>query len=100
MLYRNTPDAQFDFDYYVNTHLVDFKRRMSEFSLSSFEVQKCISTMRGDPPDYLCITHLDFDDRDRMTAGFAKHGTELKAAFAEYTNVQPEITVCKIASSG
>ena len=100
MLYRDGPDARFDFDYYVNTHMADFKRRMGPFGLTSFEVQKCISTIRGDAPSYLCITHLDFEDRERMDEGFAQHGPEMQSDFANYTNVQPEIIVCDIAGRG
>ena len=100
MLYRAAPDGRFDFDYYVNTHMVDFKRRMGPFGLTLFEVQNCLGTLRGDAADYLCITHLDFEDRERMDAGFAKHGSEMQADFDNYTNVQPEIIVCDIAGRG
>ena len=100
MLYRDAPNARFDFDYYVDTHMVDFKQRMAPFGLISFEVQNCISTIRGDAPDCLCITHLDFEDRERMDAGFAQHGAEMRADFDNYTNVQPDIIVCDIAGRG
>ena len=97
-LYRNSPEARFDFDYYLKTHMKLSKDRLTDYGMLSYEVEKCLRTMNGDEPDYVCITHADFENMDGLSKGLDAHGNELMADISNYTNVDPEIEVCEVVA--
>ncbi len=58
------------------------------------EVEKCVQTM--DEPDYVCVTHLDFENMDGLSKGLEAHGSKLMADISNTTNVEPEVEVCEV----
>ena len=60
VLYPNKPDAKFDFDYYVGTHVPLFKQRMEPFGLLRVEIDKGVPGPAPDSPPpfvaaFLCV---------------------------------------------
>ena len=90
--YANEKHSRFDFDYYMNTHLPMGNQLLKDYGLVHWEVDRGQVNSRGEAPAFLCITRLYFADAERMTAGFAAHGAELKADIGNYTNVDPVFT--------
>lgn len=97
MLYPAGKGSHFDFVYYIKEHLPLSERLLARHGFLSYEVQRCTGTLRGDPPAFLCITHLDFTSMQDFQDGMACHGDELRADFARYTNVTPMATVSELA---
>ena len=97
--YKNGSDAQFDFEYYLKSHMRLSKELLGEFGMLSFEIERCLQTMAGDVPDYVCMTHVDFDDKERLLEGLEKHGDELQEDFPNYTNIEPEVQICEVYST-
>ena len=94
--YRNIPDGRFDFEYYLDSHMALSQELLGEFGMKSYEIEKCLQTMAGGQPDYVCVTHVDFEDKDRLLAGIERHGTTLQADFPNYTNIEPEVQICEV----
>jgi len=97
--YKNGSDAQFNFEYYLESHMRLSKELLGEFGMLSFEIERCLQTMTGDVPDYVCITHVDFDDKERLLEGLERHGAELQEDFPNYTNIEPEVQICEVYST-
>ena len=93
--YANAKHSRFDFDYYLNTHLPLGNRLLQDYGLVHWEVDRGQVNARGEAPTFLCITRLYFADAERMGAGFAAHGAELKADMGNYTNVEPVFTLAE-----
>lgn len=91
--YTNAEGANFNFDYYLNTHLPMADDLLSEYGLLKTEVGKGIKNSRGELPAYTCITQLHFSNIDQMTMGFSSHGAQLKADIKNYTNIDPVFTL-------
>lgn len=47
-LYRDKLDSEFDFDYYVNTHMPLVKKRLADFGMGDFEVERGIEAADGE----------------------------------------------------
>ena len=100
MLYPASNDSRFDFDYYLDTHLPLSERLLADYGFTGYTIQRCVSDARGNPPAYLCITHLNFRSLEDFQKGMAEHGQELREDFSHYTNVAPVATVCELVSPG
>ena len=100
LVYRRKEGGRFDFDYFVNHHVEMSRRILSDCGLLSIEVEKCIKTLDGKDPDFICISHVDFENEAGLTKVLEAHGDEMMADFINYTNIDPEIHVCEILTSG
>jgi uncharacterized protein (TIGR02118 family) len=100
LLYRDSEGAHFDFDYYVNNHVPMSRRLLSDCEVSSIEVQKCLRTLDSGKPKVVCIAHVDFETEDGLNKALKVHGATLMADFPNYTNIDPEIYICGVLTSG
>ena len=99
VLYKNMPDSEFDFDYYVNTHMPLSKKRLADFGMGDFEVERGIEAADGEAAPYICVMHAELATIDGFKRGFEKHGEELSADVPNYTNIAPEIQISEIVKS-
>ena len=99
VLYKNMPDSEFDFDYYVNTHMPLAKKRLADFGMGDFEVERGIEAADGEAAPYICVMHAELATIDGFRRGFEKHGEELSADVPNYTNITPEIQISEIVKS-
>jgi len=100
LVYKHSEDAHFDFDYYVNHHVEMSRRLLSDCGLSSIEVEKCTRTLDGGKPNVVCIAHVDFENEGGLSKALEVHGAALMADFPNYTNIEPDIYVCEVLTSG
>jgi uncharacterized protein (TIGR02118 family) len=100
LIYKRTDDSFFDFDYYVNHHISMSRRLLSDCGLTSIEVEKCVRTLDGGASDIVCICHVDFESEESLSKALKVHGEEMMADFPNYTNIDPEIYVCGVLTSG
>ncbi|MEM7173016.1 MAG: EthD family reductase [Pseudomonadota bacterium] len=100
LLYQKSKGTRFDFDYYVNHHVTMSRRLLADCGLRSIEVEKVASLMDGSPSDLHCITHVDFEDEACLTKALTLHGEEMMADFVNYTDIEPEIHICEVLTTG
>jgi uncharacterized protein (TIGR02118 family) len=100
LLYRYSEGAHLDFDYYVNRHVAMTRRLLSDCGLLSIEVERCTRTLEGGQPDVACVTHLDLERESDLSKLLDKHAATLMADVPNYTNIQPEIYVCEVLTTG
>ena len=95
-LYREIPNSEFDFDYYMNTHMPLVKKRLAEFGMGDYEVERGLEAADGEAAPYVCIVHIEFPTVDDFKRGFERHGEELGADVPNYTNIAPEMQISEI----
>jgi len=100
LVYKDSEEAHFDFEYYVQHHVAMSRRLLSDCGLLSIEVEKCTRMLSGEKPDVVCITHLDLERESDLSKALEIHGAALMADFPNYTNIQPEIYVCEVLTTG
>ena len=98
--YPTADSSFFDFDYYLSMHLPMAEKLLQDFGLQSFEVQRCMATIGGDDPQFLCITQLEFSSLEELREGMQEHGDELSADFSRYTDSKPVATVTEVLGAG
>ena len=99
VLYPANPAGTFDFDYYLNTHMPLSAELLQEYGLLRYEVDRCVSSISGDAPAFLCITRLEFSSLEQLQTGMRIHGPVLRQDFSRYTNITPVATVCSAAGA-
>jgi len=100
LVYRDSENAHFDFDYYVNRHVEMSRRVLADCGLKSIEVQQCLRTPDGAKPGVICISHVDFESEEGLSKALQVHAAALEVDFPNYTNIDPEMYVCRILTSG
>ena len=100
LIYRMSETSHFDFDYYVDHHVALSRRLLADCGLLSIEVEKVLRRLDGEPSDIVCITHVDFEDEAGLNQALERHGGEMMADFPNYTDIAPEIQVCRILTTG
>ena len=89
VMYANEDGAQFDFDYYRDTHMVMVKEHLGPHGLLKTGIEKGVSGEAGAKAPYICIGSLYFDSADQYEKGVAAIGTVLRDDIPKFTNVTP-----------
>ena len=98
VMYPNQPDATFDTDYYLTSHLA-LVRRLLGSTLKRGAVDLGVTTPGASSP-YLVIGHLTFESMEAYEAAMAAHGDTLRADIPNYTNLQPVFQLSEVVISG
>ena len=103
ILYPQSPEARFDMDYYLGTHMP-----MSIGKLSAHPGYRGVSVERGVaapqsglPPAYVAVCSYLFNSADDFVAAFIPHADVLQADIARYTTIAPvvQFSTVEIAES-
>lgn len=98
VLYPKTSDSTFDMDYYLNKHTPMVIDRLMPLGMVRLEVDEGLGGLGPDqPPAYIAIAYLIFGNIEALQNGLAAHGAEIMGDIANYTNVQPQIQINRIA---
>ena len=95
-IYKNSDDATFDFDYYLNKHMKLSSDRLRNFGLIGYQVEKGVEALDGTRPDYICITRVDFSRIEDLRAGLEQHAEELMSDIPSYTNIEPHVQISEV----
>jgi len=100
-IYPKKDGYEFDFDYYLNTHMP-----MSIERLSGAKGFKGVSVERGieieEPPiksSYVAMCHYYFESLEDFMAAFMPHAEELQGDIVNYTNIEPTIQINQVEMS-
>jgi uncharacterized protein (TIGR02118 family) len=99
VLYPKTADSRFDLDYYVNSHLPMVKERLAPLGLLRIGCDEGLAGLApNEPATHAVIGYLVFHSVEDLQKGLAAHGQEIMADIPNYTNVQPQIQINRIAA--
>ncbi len=91
--YANSPEARFDFDYYVQRHFPMVMERLAAYGALRFEVERGLAMNDGTSAQFIAIGSIWFNDMDGLQRGLAAHGAEILGDAANYTNLTPLIQI-------
>ena len=96
VLYPNTDSANFDMDYYCNSHMPMVKEKLGA-SCKSIAVEGGLGGGAPDsPPPYVAMGHLYFDTVDDFQSAFGPHAEAIMGDIPNYTNVDPVLQVSQV----
>lgn len=100
-IYPTKEGGEFDFDYYLNTHMP-----LSIERLSGAKGFRGVSVERGiqlDEPQiessFVAMCHYYFDTLEDFMAAFMPHADELQGDIKNYTNIEPVIQINEVKIS-
>ena len=91
VLYPSGADARFDQTYYLQKHIPLLKSRWQGMGLNAVQVLRGASAAGGGTAPYQVVTLLSFASHQDFQNCVAKHGKEIFADVANFTNVQPVV---------
>src|SRR5262245_52315728 len=98
VMYPNTPNARFDYDYYLNQHMPLVEKRMGKY-LKSYSIEKGVSgAAPGQSAAYVVVCRLVCESIQDFQAGFGPHVKEIQGDMAKYTDIVPTIQFNEIVA--
>ena len=92
VLYPNELGKKFDFDYYINRHMVMVRKRLEPHGLIRCEVDKA-----ADPTSpFIAAGHLYFNSLEDFRNCFFAHAGEFASDMLNYTDIPPQIQISEI----
>lgn len=92
VMYPNEQGKKFDFDYYVNKHIVLAHRLLDPAGLVRSEVDKAADASSP----YVAVGHLYFNSMEEFQNGFFVHAAEFGEDLANYTDTVPQMQISEI----
>ena len=96
VMYPNTADGRFDFDYWAKTHFPLVGRELGEALKGAAADRGLGGPAPGSPATYVAIAHLLFDSVEAFQAAFAQHGAAIMGDLPNYTNLTPIIQISEV----
>lgn len=96
VLYPNTADVRFDFDYYKNSHATLIMRLYGK-GIAKYELRKGLAGPDGGKPPYVATVNFWIGDQKAFDDAQAKHTQALIDDVPNFTNVQPTIQFDEVA---
>jgi uncharacterized protein (TIGR02118 family) len=97
VMYPNQPDARFDNEYYLHTHMPMVARVLGPL-MKRGVVDRGLPTPEG-PAPYLYVAHLFFESMENFQAAMAQHGATLQADIPNYTDIRPVIQLSEVVTT-
>ena len=94
VMYANEDGRKFDWDYYLNKHLVMVHQRLDPLGLLRSEVDKA-----ADPASpFVAVGHLVFDSLEDCHKSFfdPTHGAAIAADVVNYTDTSAQMQISEI----
>jgi uncharacterized protein (TIGR02118 family) len=98
VLYPNTPDVKFDFDYYRSKHIALIKRLYGR-GIAKIELRHGVATQDGSPIPYIAVINIWIGSQKVFDDATAKHAKELIADVPNFTNARPVIQIDEVVAS-
>ncbi len=92
VMYANEPGKKFDFDYYVNKHIVMVHQRLDPLGLVRSEVDKAVDATSP----FIAAGHLYFNSLEEFQNGFFAHAAEFGEDMPNYTDTALQMQISEI----
>ena len=87
IVYRNSPDVRFDFEYYESTHMPLIMRLYGD-SISRFELRRGQPGADGSPSPYIATISIWIADGEAFDRAAAEHQAGIRADVEKFTNAE------------
>jgi len=91
--YPTSPASRFDFDYYRSRHIPLIWSLFRDYGLMDARFIRGVAIPGGGPIAYHLVALLSFSSADAFGRGGARHGDEIGADIANFTNVTPILQI-------
>lgn len=96
VMWPNTDEATFDYDYYLQKHLPMVEELLGD-KIKRVEVARGVGGLApGAPPPYVTITHLYFDSVDAFQAAFGPHVATITGDERNFTNIPTTVQISEV----
>jgi len=96
LMYPAGEGRTFDMDYYLNTHVPLFQKRMGA-NAQNLKILRGIQGLTpGSPAPYVAIATWTAKSAEAYAAAFAPHADEILGDIPKYTNIQPVVQYSEI----
>lgn len=95
VMYPNGDDAQFDHDYYRDTHIPLIKSLMGD-AIVQCNIDKGLSGGPDVPPPFVCMVHIVCNSIEEFRAGFFKNSETFAKDVPNFTNIQPTLQISEV----
>lgn len=96
IMYQNTPEARFEWDYYLNKHMTMLREMLGPAGLVRAEVDKGLgSAQPGAPAPFVATCHMYFNSMEDMQTCMAR-GADMMADLPNFTDIQPQVQVSEV----
>ncbi len=95
--YPNESGKNFDWDYYLNTHVPLVNQHLGSRGMVKIEIDKGVSG--PDPSEaapFVAIAHLTFDTVEEVHEGFKAAGREIMGDIPNFTDIKPTFQISEI----
>ena len=92
VMYPKQDDGNFDYDYYLNTHMPLVGKRWAD-GLRGMEVYRGLSGAGGAAETYVTIANLKFDSVEAFQQALEAHAQEIMGDIPNFTNINPVIQI-------
>ena len=92
VMYPKQDDGNFDYDYYLNTHMPLVGERWAD-GLRGMEVYRGLSGAGGAAETYVTIANLKFDSVEAFQQALEAHAQEIMGDIPNFTNIDPVIQI-------
>ena len=103
ILYPNTPDATFDMEYYLRTHMpMSLERLRTHPGFVALSVERGVPGPQSELlPSYVAMCHYTFTTAEAFVEAFMPHAAVLQGDIAKYTTIAPiiQFSAVEIAES-
>lgn len=99
VIYPRNNDAQFDLDYYINNHMPLVSRLYGDYGLLDWHVDQGVSLSSKMPSDNIVACYMYFDTLEHVKAAFKSEGAKVMQDVANFTNIEPVVTLGQVHSS-
>jgi uncharacterized protein (TIGR02118 family) len=96
VMYPNSSDANFDIEYYCNTHISMVKGLLGDALKDGAVDHGLAGGAPGEIAPFIAIGHLFFDSVESFQSAFEPHAEKIMADIPNYTNTQPQIQISEI----
>ena len=92
VMYPKQDDGNFDYDYYLNTHMPLVGKRWAD-GLRGMEVYRGLSGAGGAAESYVTVANLKFDSVEAFQQALEAHAQEIMGDIPNFTNIDPVIQI-------
>lgn len=89
IMYAFEPDATFDMDYYVNSHLPLVRKLFEPMGMRAMRLSTSPTEGAPGQPTYRAITQLDFDDVASVLAALGEHAAAMQGDLENFSSLRP-----------
>ncbi|KAK7509286.1 uncharacterized protein IWZ02DRAFT_465905 [Phyllosticta citriasiana] len=93
VLYPTAPDATFNLEYYLQTHMPLVQEHFGLHGLIGYRVQKLVSTATGDASPYSIMCLLEFPDRAAWDNALTQAAGPVMADVPNFSNKAPTFLI-------